>query len=524
MLKLKMNPDGITIELPYKFTPRDYQLPFLKAAELKGIKRSMLVYHRRSGKDKLCLNYMVAEAWLRVGLYAYFFPTYKQGRKVLWNGIDKDGFRFINHIPEEIRENTNDTDMRIWLINGSIIQVFGTDDFDAFMGTNPIGCVFSEYALQVPNAWDYIRPILKENGGWVVFQSTPRGRNHAFKLAEMAKRNKRWFYQELTVLDTFLPDGTRVITDEMIQEERDEGMSEALIQQEYFCSWDSALDACFFGNSLQRHDKTCDGVRGDLVVDGNDKVQFVKNDRGILEVWEHPYNRKPGWDKLKWEKRYCIGSDISEGLERDFSVAYVYDRVTQEFISRMRSNKVDAYLWADFLHRLSLYYDRALIIPERNGVGITTCDRLVNLKANYYFNSMTAMAGSPMTRIVGWVETRESKNKICGDLREYFTKTTGRVMDSLLLTECSTFVIKENEKIEAEDGFHDDGTIAAALALQGSPLLFDGISQTGHEELEEKKQEELMDSLDSTSRAAMKDYNEVIGRLKDENEYSTDWF
>jgi phage terminase large subunit len=49
--------------------------------------------------------------------------------------------------------------------------------------------VFSEWALSNPQAWSLIRPILLENNGWALFITTPRGRNHAHRMFEMA--NKR---------------------------------------------------------------------------------------------------------------------------------------------------------------------------------------------------------------------------------------------------------------------------------------------------------------------------------------------
>ena len=58
-----------------------------------------------------------------------------------------------------------------------------------------VGVVFSEYSLADPAAWDYVRPILAENGGWAVFIFTPRGRNHGHALLEMARRNPAWFAQ-----------------------------------------------------------------------------------------------------------------------------------------------------------------------------------------------------------------------------------------------------------------------------------------------------------------------------------------
>ncbi|RMD72956.1 MAG: hypothetical protein D6822_00435, partial [Cyanobacteria bacterium J149] len=149
------------ITLPHNFTPRPYQLPLLKALD-SGMKRAVVVWHRRSGKDKTAINFMAKKMFERVGQYFYFLPTYKQGRKIIWDGIDGSGFRLLDHIHPDLRVKTNDQEMKIQLVNGSIFQVIGTDNVDSIVGTNPVGCVFSEYSLQDPQAWDFIRPILAE--------------------------------------------------------------------------------------------------------------------------------------------------------------------------------------------------------------------------------------------------------------------------------------------------------------------------------------------------------------------------
>jgi phage terminase large subunit len=81
---------------------------------------------------------------------------------------------------------------------GSTWQVIGSDNYDALVGTPPIGVVFSEWALSDPQAWSLIRPILLENGGWSIFITTPRGRNHAHRMYEMAKGSDEWFAEHLT--------------------------------------------------------------------------------------------------------------------------------------------------------------------------------------------------------------------------------------------------------------------------------------------------------------------------------------
>ena len=247
-------PISVSVDLPYQYVPRKYQEPFWKAMwpALGGTKnRGVLVWHRRAGKDKTVLNFMIVRAWERVGTYFYFFPTYAQGKKIIWDGIGADGFRFLAHVPPEIISHTNETDMQVTLTNGSILQIVGTDKMDSIVGTNPVGCVFSEYALQHRRAWDLTRPILRENGGWAVFVYTPRGKNHGFELYEMARGNPDWFCQLLTVKDTRREDGTAIVSDLDIAAERAEGMDEDLLNQEYFCSFSGSVQGNFYGKQLQ---------------------------------------------------------------------------------------------------------------------------------------------------------------------------------------------------------------------------------------------------------------------------------
>ena len=233
------------LTIPHNYQPRPYQLPILKALD-SGIKRAVAVWHRRSGKEKTFINYVCKAAFQRVGTYFYMFPTYAQAKKVLWDGRDREGFPFMGHFPREIIKARNETELRLELVNGSAIQLIGTDNIDSVLGTNPIGCVFSEYAMQDPKAWDYMRPILRENGGFAIFDYTPRGKNHGFTLYQMAQSNPDWFAERLTIEDT------KALEPGDIDKERKEGMSEELIQQEYYCSFEGVQFGAYYGKQLQQ--------------------------------------------------------------------------------------------------------------------------------------------------------------------------------------------------------------------------------------------------------------------------------
>lgn len=236
-------------DIPYKFIPRPYQLPIFQARN-SNILRAVLIWHRRAGKDKTLINVVIQEMIKRVGIYYYFFPTYAQGKKILWEGIDKEGMPFLDHFPPQLIAKKNESTMTITMMNGSLFQIIGTDKYDSIRGTNPVGCVFSEFSYQDPRAWDIIKKILDENGGWAIFNFTPQGKNHAYEIFKVAGKQADWFQQLLTVNDTKNLNGKRIIPQLIIDKGRKEGESEDFIQQEWYCSFDAGIKGAYYSENI----------------------------------------------------------------------------------------------------------------------------------------------------------------------------------------------------------------------------------------------------------------------------------
>ena len=230
-----------------KFKPRDYQKPLLDAFENKGFKRLIAIWPRRSGKDIVGFNMMICAALRKVGTYFYVFPTFSSGRRILWDAINNDGMKVLDYLPRELVEDRNEQLMRIRMINGSVIQVIGSDNFDnSIVGTNPVGIIYSEYALQDPNAYTFARPILAANDGWACFLSTPRGKNNLYDLYNIALDNPSiWFATKLTI------DDTKHITPEALEQERIDA-SEDMIQQEYFCDFTLGVEGSFYNKYIDK--------------------------------------------------------------------------------------------------------------------------------------------------------------------------------------------------------------------------------------------------------------------------------
>lgn len=309
------------------FTPWPHQLPSLRARH-NGYKRVLKLWHRRAGKDLSSFMGMVNTAQDEVGLYYHMLPEQAQGRKVVWDAIDNNGKRFLDYIPKVLLDGKpNETEMQILFKKGSIVQVIGADRM-SWIGTNPRGVNLSEYQRQDPRAWNYMRPILKANGGWAEFCYTPLGFNHGKKLYDMAAKNPAWFCQKLTVLDTFRPDGQRIVTDQMIEEERLEGMDPDLIQQEYFCSFEGAMQGNYYGDYLK--DARAQG-----------RVTLFHHDPNlpVLTAWDIGVGDATaiGWFQRVGQEHHCIDyyEASGKGLEhyarvlqqKSLEKKYLYDHV-----------------------------------------------------------------------------------------------------------------------------------------------------------------------------------------------------
>lgn len=239
-----------------RWRPRDYQQDLWRYLVNGGL-RADVAAHRRWGKDDVALNWAAAAAQQRVGAYWHLLPEAAQARKAIWDAINPHtGKRRIDEaFPRDLYpQQRRETDMFIRFENGSSWQVVGSDNYDSLVGAPPIGVVFSEWSLAKPQAWQYIRPILAENGGWAIFIWTPRGRNHATRAFEARERDNQWFTQRSSALNTsvFSTEQLDRERQELIDEAGSEEEGEAQFRQEYLVDFNAAVPGAYFGRHLTR--------------------------------------------------------------------------------------------------------------------------------------------------------------------------------------------------------------------------------------------------------------------------------
>ena len=244
-------PKGRGIPIPHKFECRPYQDSAWKALS-SGTKRAVLCWHRGCGKDVFALNWIVRKALQEPAVYLHCFPNFNQGKRAIWKSIhntdDGDSVSYLDHFPPESIKHKNSSEMMIQLTNGSVYCVMGIDGKNALRarGMNPTHVILSEYAFMDPESWRTIEPRVKQNNGTVIFISTPNGRNHFYDMYNIAQNDPNYFSSLLTIEDI------KTLTDQDVQDMRNEGWPEDFLQQELFCSFNRGAEGSYYGKMIQK--------------------------------------------------------------------------------------------------------------------------------------------------------------------------------------------------------------------------------------------------------------------------------
>jgi hypothetical protein len=130
----------------------------------------VLVAGRRFGKSYLSCIELLRGAIERPGeTFFYAAPTYRMAKDIAWKVMKK-------LVPKAWIKSKNETDLKIELVNGSTIELKGTENAMALRGRSLAGVVLDEAAFMSSEVWfEVIRPALADKQGWALFISTPDG-------------------------------------------------------------------------------------------------------------------------------------------------------------------------------------------------------------------------------------------------------------------------------------------------------------------------------------------------------------
>lgn len=192
-------------------------------------------------------------------------------------------------------------------------------------------------------------------------------------------------------------------------------------------------------------------------------IKFVESKDGYIFLHEEPRVKiKDG--EITHKAPYSLGGDTA-GTGKDYFTGKVICNLDDKTVATLHKQYIDEDLYAEQMYCLGKYYHDALIGIEINYSRQPT--RILQKKYNYpnlYMRERLDGASDRSVMDYGFETTSRTKPIIIGELVELMRNNPYIEEDIPTLKEMTTFVKKENGKLEAIDGCHDDLVMAKAIA------------------------------------------------------------
>lgn len=193
-------------------------------------------------------------------------------------------------------------------------------------------------------------------------------------------------------------------------------------------------------------------------------IKFVESKDGYITIHEEPKVKKNRDGIVTHKAPYAIGGDTA-GTGKDYFTGKVVCNLDGKTVATLHKQYIDEDLYAEQMYCLGMYFHEALIGIEINYSRQPT--RILQKKYNYpnlYMRERLDGASDKPIMDYGFETTSRTKPIIIGELVETMRSAPWCEVDVPTLKEMTTFVKKENGKLEAIDGCHDDLVMAKAIA------------------------------------------------------------
>ena len=227
----------MTNEITVTYKPRKHFMPL----HMREQRWACLVVHRRGGKTVACINELLTRASYTPKhnpRYAYIAPFYRQAKDVAWVYLKEfGGDRIVK---------ARESELRVELVNGAHITLYGADNPDALRGLYLDGVVLDEYGDCRPSLWgSVVLPCLADRKGWAIFIGTFKGKNHFFDIHQRALEAPNWYNMLLKASQS------GIIDEEELAEMRAQ-MTDDAYRQEMECDPTAAVIGTYYASTISK--------------------------------------------------------------------------------------------------------------------------------------------------------------------------------------------------------------------------------------------------------------------------------
>ena len=208
----------------------------------------VVIAGRRFGKTHLVCLWLFTLALRVVGCEVWYTaPTYKAAKRIAWK-------RCKAIIPSIFIRKTNESELTITLVNGSVIRLVGRENPDNLRGDGLAAMANDEFCVQEGNddgltTWnEVLRPMLADTEGPAMFISTPKGYNWGYDLWERGNDTDQgdWQSWQYTTIE-----GGRVSADEIEAAKRD--LNPRSFRQEFEASFEALSEMVYDYYAAKTH-------------------------------------------------------------------------------------------------------------------------------------------------------------------------------------------------------------------------------------------------------------------------------
>lgn len=155
-----------------------------------GIRFPLVPSGRRSGKTERAKRFIAKQAMKNPNeLYFAAAPTHAQAKKIFWD--DLKAFTLSSTHPKRPSES----ELKIFMPNGSEIHVIGLDKPERIEGINWTGGLIDEIADIKPDSWqahiypalNTVNPTRPDYRAWCWLLGVPDGLNHYYDMCQLAE-------------------------------------------------------------------------------------------------------------------------------------------------------------------------------------------------------------------------------------------------------------------------------------------------------------------------------------------------
>ena len=232
----------------YPLKEHPVQLALMKAVQ-NGVRFPLVPAGRRSGKTERAKRFLAQEAMANGGgMYFAAAPTYAQAKRIWWDDMKALTLSVLH--PKQPSEG----ELKIYLPNGSVIQILGLDTPQRIEGVNWTGGVIDEIAdvksasmeANIMPALNTVDPRRPHYRAWCWFTGVPEGLNHYYDMCEYAQTSNDpdWKVFHWKSAEILPPD---------VIEAAKRTMSAKQYRQEYEASFETASGRIYEDYGPQNH-------------------------------------------------------------------------------------------------------------------------------------------------------------------------------------------------------------------------------------------------------------------------------